>query len=86
MPHHKSAKKRVRQTLKRTEMNKVKSTQTKTVLKKIRAAIADNNKSDAVELLPKTQQLLARLAKSGAIKANTAARTTSRLSGQINKL
>ena len=86
MPHHKSAKKRVRQTTKRTEMSKVKSTMTKTVLKKIRSAIAESDKTEATQLLPKTQKLLARLAKVGAIKANTAARTTSRLAGQINKL
>lgn len=86
MPHHKSAKKRVRQTIKRTEMNRVKSTKTRTVLKKIRTAIASGDKAGATELLSTCQQLLARLAKSGVIKSNTAARKTSRLATQINRL
>lgn len=86
MPHHKSAKKRVRQTVKRTEMNKVKSSMTKSVLKKLRSSIESGDKATSTQLLTRAQQLLARLAKKGIIKPNTAARKTSRLATQVNRL
>lgn len=86
MPHHKSAKKRVRQTIKRTQLNKAKITMVKNTLKKVRAAISTGDKETATTLLPTTQKLLARLAKTGIIKQNTAARKTGRLASQINKL
>ena len=86
MPHHKSAKKRVRQTERRTLRNKIHNSVTKTVIKKVRAAIDDKNKEKALELLPEVQSRLARLAKSGVIKLNSAARRTSRLAQQIAKI
>jgi small subunit ribosomal protein S20 len=86
VPHHKSAKKRVRQTVKRTQLNKAKITMVKNALKKVRAAISTGDKATATSLLPATQKLLARLAKTGVIKQNTAARRTGRLASQINKL
>jgi small subunit ribosomal protein S20 len=86
VPHHKSAKKRVRQTVKRTEMNKVKTTMARTVLKKFKAAVDAGDKSKATELLTTSQKLLARLAKVGIIKPNTAARRTSRLATQVSKI
>lgn len=86
MAHHKSAKKRIRQTAKRTEMNKVRKTSTRTVIKSVRAAISEKRKEDAQGLLVRAQSLLSKLAKKGVIKANTAARKTSRLAQQINQL
>ncbi|MCO4792128.1 MAG: 30S ribosomal protein S20 [Bacteriovoracaceae bacterium] len=86
MPHHKSAKKRVRQTERRTELNRSLKTRTKTVLKAIRTSILESKKEDALKTLPLVQSYLARLAKKGIIKNNTAARTTSRLTSQITKL
>ena len=86
MPHHKSAKKRVRQTAKKTAMNKSKTTMVKSITKKVRAAIEAKDKEQASSLLPTAQKLLARLAKTGVIKNNTAARKTSRMAMLINKL
>ncbi len=86
MPHHQSAKKRVRQTKTRTILNRTHSSTTKTAIKKMRLAISDGNKAEASKLLPTIQSLLARLAKKGIVKSNTAARKTSRLTAQINKL
>jgi len=86
VPHHKSAKKRVRQTVKRTAMNKSKTTMVKSITKKMRAALTAGDKETATSLLPTAQKLLARLAKSGVIKNNAAARKTSRMASQINKL
>ncbi|WP_127714956.1 30S ribosomal protein S20 [Halobacteriovorax sp. HLS] len=86
MANHKSAKKRARQSIVRNERNTIRKTTTRTALKAIRSAIESNDKASATGLLATTQKLLARLSKHGVIKANTAARQTSRLAQQINKL
>jgi len=86
LANHKSAKKRARQTIKRTLNNKVKHSKTKTALKAIRAAISGKEKTKAQELLPSVQALLSKLAHTGFIKPNKAARTTSRLSTQVHSL
>ncbi len=67
-------------------MNTIKRSASKNLIKKVRDAIASKDKTAAATLLPGAQQLLSRLAKHGVIKANTAARKTSRLADQINKL
>lgn len=86
MPHHKSAKKRVRQTETRTARNRAQTSETRTAIKKVRNAIEAKDKAGASKLLTTAQSLLARLAKKGSIKGNTAARRTGRLAAQINKL
>lgn len=86
MAHHKSAKKRIRQTEKRTERNKSRKTSVRTVVKNLRVAISENRKEDAQKFYNKAQSLLSKLAQKGLIKSNTAARKTSRLSQQVNQL
>ncbi len=86
MPHHKSAEKRVRQTKVRTERNKTKITMVKNAVKSLNAAIEAGDKTAATAALIKTQSKLARLAKAGVIKANTAARKTGRLAASVAKL
>ena len=86
MPHHKSSKKRVRQTERRTLSNKVANSVAKTAIKKVRIAIKANEKEKAAELLPEAQSRLSRLAKTGVIKPNSASRRTSRLAQQIAQL
>ncbi len=86
MPHHKSAKKRVRQTTVRTLRNKSQYSEVKTFIKKIRAAISEKNKEQALKLLPTMQGLFDKLAKRGFIKTETAARRNSRMASQIAKL
>lgn len=86
MANHKSAKKRIRQTITRTFTNKVKTSTNRTLIKSLRAAITDKDKSKALELLVKAQGSFAKLAQAGVIKANTAARKTSRLASQITSL
>jgi small subunit ribosomal protein S20 len=84
--NHKSAAKRARQAIIRTERNKQSKTRTKTVVKQIREAIAQSDKKTASELLPKAQSYLYRLAKTGVIKQNTAGRKTARLAKQVQAL
>ena len=83
MPHHKSAKKRVRQTETRTMRNKIKTTQARSAEKKLRGLVAEGNKDEAVKLLPTAQSLFAKMAKKGIIKPNTAARKASRLTNLV---
>lgn len=86
MANHKSAEKRARQTKTRTVRNKSQESSVKSAVKKVRAAIEAKDKSTAATLLVAAQSLLARLAKKGVIKDNTASRKTGRLASQINKL
>lgn len=86
MANHKSAKKRSRQTVVKNARNTAQRSAVKTIVKKTREAIAEGNKESASTLLVTAQKLLSRLAKNNIIKANSAARKTSRLASQINKL
>ena len=86
MANHKSAKKRARQTEVRNARNTAQRSAVKSAIKNTRTAITEGNKEAANKLLLSTQKLLDRLAKKGIIKSNTAARKTSRLAGQVNKL
>lgn len=86
MPHHKSSKKRVRQTETRTFRNKVRTTNARTSEKKLRTFTTAGDKENASKQLVLTQSLYAKLAKHGVIKANTAARKTSRLTKLVASL
>ena len=86
MPHHASAKKRVRQTKTRTVRNRAQNSEMRTAMKSLRLAIADGKKKEALAILPKVQSLLAGLAKKRIIKKNTAGRRLSRPVIQISKL
>lgn len=86
MANHKSAKKRAKQTIVRTERNKARTGETRSAIKSLRAAIEANDKETAVKLVPRVQKLLSKLAKAGIVKQNTAARRTSRLVSQATKL
>jgi small subunit ribosomal protein S20 len=86
VPHHKSAKKRVRQTTVRTARNKTKISSARSTIKSLKAAVTGGEKTKAAELLIATQSHLAKLAKMGIIKANTAARRTARLAKEVSKV
>lgn len=86
MANHKSAAKRAKQTIIKTERNKAQHSEVKTAVKKVREAIANNQKDAALKLLPEAQGLLRKLAKTGVIKKQTAARHTGRLARQVAKL
>ena len=86
MPHHKSAEKRVRQTKVRTQRNKSKITMVKNAVKSLDTAIEAGDKAAATAALVSAQSKLARLAKTGVIKANTAARKTARLTSAVSKI
>lgn len=86
MANHKSSEKRAKQDVKKNLANKVNESKSKTVVKRVRDAILAGDKKLASEILKLAQGELRKLAKTGVIKLNTAARKTSRLASQINSL
>lgn len=86
MANHKSAKKRIKQNEKRRMASKVKTSRVRTEIKKLNAFISESNKEGALKQFPLVQKLLAKLAKSSALRKDTAARKTGRLAAQVNKL
>ena len=83
MPQHKSAKKRVKTSLKRKERNKVYKTKLKNVIKKVRE---EEVKETAVKSLTEATALLDKLASKGIIHKNKAANQKSKLAKAVNKL
>ena len=86
MATHKSAKKRSKQTIIKTEQNKVHRSKFRSVLKKLRAAISEGNKEEAQKLLPTYQSTVAKLGTKGIYKKNNIARKTSRITNQVSSL
>lgn len=86
MANHKSSEKRAKQEKTRRMTNKVKTARARTTVKSLREAVAKGDASTARELLMKAQSLLAKLAKSPAMKKQTAARKTSRLTKLVSTL
>lgn len=86
MANHKSSEKRARQDIKKNLVNKMNESKGKTAVKKVRDALVAGDKKVAAEALKTAQAELRKLAKTGVIKANTAARRTSRLASQLNAL
>jgi small subunit ribosomal protein S20 len=81
-----SARKRIRQTERRTERNQARKARMRTFIKKVETAIAGGDQKVAVEALRSAQPELQRAAGKGVIHANTVARKLSRLSKRIKSL
>ena len=86
MANHKSAEKRVRQNAKRKEINRSNRSKLRTSIKKLRGAVAGNDKAASTELLFPTVSLIAKAVNKGIIHKNTAARHKSRLTKHVNAL
>jgi small subunit ribosomal protein S20 len=84
--NHKSAKKRIRQNETRRINNKWKVSRLRTELKKLRTFITEANKDEATKQFPVVQRLFAKLAKTPALRKDTASRKISRLASQVSKL
>jgi small subunit ribosomal protein S20 len=81
-----SALKRVRQTERRTAINRMRKTRLRHQIRAIRRAIDGKDPAAAQALLPATFSLVDRSAKWGIIKANTAARYKSRIVKRIRAM
>ncbi len=86
MATHKSAKKRIRQTARRTLVNRNRISRIRTFVKKIETAIESGDKEAAASALRVAQPEIHRGVNKGVLHRNTAARRLSRLSRRINAL
>lgn len=86
MAHHESAKKRIRQTEKRTAVNRARVSRIRTFVKKVETAIASGNKEEAANALRAAEPELMRGAKTGVLHRNTASRKVSRLTARVRAL
>lgn len=85
MPITKSAKKALRQSLRRRAQNLVKREAFKNVLKEIKKLVEAKKIKEAEALIPKAYKALDKAAKTGVIKKNAASRKKSRLVKLIRK-
>lgn len=81
---HKSAIKRARQSIKRHQRNKAVLHGTKTVTKKVKAAVAGKNPELAQTLLRDATSALSKAVTKGALHRKTASRKISRLTKGVN--
>ena len=84
MAHSLSAKKRVRQNIKRRARNRARKEQIKVQVKSFNAALAGGDLTRAEAELRKAAQRLDKVAAKGTIHKNTAARRRSRLARRLN--
>jgi small subunit ribosomal protein S20 len=86
MANHKSAEKRIRQTEKRTAVNRARKSRIRTFVKKVEQAIASGDKGAAATAFQAAQPELQRGISKGVLHRNTVARKISRLSAAIKAL
>ena len=86
MATHKSAIKRARQNKIRNFRNKSRRTRVKSVVKAVRAAIAEKSPETAKTALAEAIPAIDSAAQKGAIHRNTASRKISRLTRQVNAI
>ncbi len=79
MPITKSAKKALRQNVKRNKSNRTYKNKMKNLLKEMEVLIAEKKTKEAKELLPQVYKILDKSAKKGIIKKNTASRKKGRI-------
>jgi small subunit ribosomal protein S20 len=86
MPNHKSAEKRDRQNTNRNQINTANRTKLRTQVKKLRSALAHNQRDEAQALHGPTIATIDKAVQKGILHPNTAARHKSRLTRHVNKL
>lgn len=86
MANHKSAEKRARQNTKRNEINRSNRSALRTSIKKLRTAVASNDKKASTDLLTPTISLIDKAVNKGILHRNTAARHKSRLTKHVAEL
>lgn len=79
MPIIKSAKKALRQNIKRKKKNLQKKKRIKDLIKQVQSLATEKKQEEAKKLLPQIYKAFDKAAKTGVIKKNTASRKKSRL-------
>jgi len=83
---HKSALKRARQNIKRSERNNLIRASVRTALKKVRSAVEKKDSAEAAEALKKTIPMIDKAVSKGVIFKNTGSRKISRLTRLVQKV
>ena len=86
MANHASAKKRIRQTGRRTAVNRARMSRIRTFTKRVELALEAGDKEAAEAALKAAQPELQRGVSKGVLHKNTVARKLSRLSVRVNAL
>ncbi|MCZ6637771.1 MAG: 30S ribosomal protein S20 [Alphaproteobacteria bacterium] len=86
MANIRSAKKRIRQTARKTVVNRNRLSRMRTYVKKVETAIAAGDKNAAGAALKEAQPEIMRGVTKGLLHRNTAARKVSRLNAQVKAL
>jgi small subunit ribosomal protein S20 len=86
MAHHKSAKKRIRQTERRTEVNRARVSRIRTFVKKVELAIASGDAEAAKVALHEAEPQMMKGVQGGVLHKNTASRKVSRLSARVKEM
>ncbi len=81
-----SARKRARQTVKRTERNKMRRSRYRSSVRRVEEAVAAGDADAAAEALRVAQSELARASRRNVIHAKTASRKVSRLNARVRSL
>lgn len=84
MANSKQAEKRIRQTQRRTRVNRMQSSRYRTFVKKVEAAIASGDKPAAATALVDAQPIMHSAVGKGIVHRNTVNRKLSRLARRIN--
>ena len=83
MANTKSAIKRIRRIATQTMVNKARKSKYKNAIKKMNILLEDKKKAEALKFLPKLNSELMKIAKTGIIKKQNAARNVSRITKKI---
>lgn len=86
MANTSSAKKAVRQSARRTEVNKARKSRMRTTVRNLEQAIINGNRAEAEQALKAAEPELMRSAQKGVLHKNAAARKVSRLARRIKTL
>ena len=86
MANTKSAIKRIRRIEKQTKVNKARKSRYRNALKQMNLLIEDKKKSEALKFLPKLNSELMKIAKTGIVKKQNAARNISRITKKITSI
>ncbi|MCB1834947.1 MAG: 30S ribosomal protein S20 [Geminicoccaceae bacterium] len=86
MAHHQSAKKRIRQTEKRTQVNRSRMNRIRTYMRKVEDAIASGDRDAAMTAFRAAEPEIMRGVTKGVLHRNTASRRVSRLSKRVSAL
>jgi small subunit ribosomal protein S20 len=84
--HHRSAKKRIRQTEKRTAINRSRMSRIKTFVRKVESAIANGDPAAAQAAFAAAEPEIRRGVTKGVLHLNTASRRISRLAKRVRAL